>query len=220
MRNLLIISFILVLSVVTVSAQSERTLKQYFEGKQVTLRIVVPRTRSGVDIYPERTPSLNISDYTGRLNEFGASLDRGETASIKTLEVHSHRIKVILANTETGFNIHFKRLESWMLVPATVVDALSRYVEFGGNEKNGARLLEGSAAGYVRKGVVHVGPTTTYLKEGLKPEEVVWLLGAPTSISESRREGQSFLVYEFQRSGDRVLIAEFANRSLVASRTE
>ena len=221
MRSFLIICFILGLSVATVSAQSERTLKRYFEGKQVTLRISIP-ARRGVDVYPERAQSLDIREHTERLNEAGALLNRGETASIKRLEVHSNRIAVILADNGTGFTIHFNRLESWMLTPATVVDALGRYVEFNGNDKNGARLREGStdAAGYVRKGVVHVGPRTTYLKQGLKPEEVVSLLGAPASISESKREGQSLVVYEFQRSGDRVLVAEFVNGSLIASRTE
>jgi hypothetical protein len=209
-------------SAASVSAQSEHTLNQYFEGKQVTLRIAIPRAKRGVDVYPERAPSLDVREYTDRLNEFGASLNRGETASIKRLQVRSNWIAVILANSNTGFNIHFNRLDSWLLTPATVVDALSRYVEFNRNDKSGAQLVGGSsdAAGYVRKGVVHVGPRGTYLKEGLSPEEVLSLLGAPTSIFETRRAGQSMLVYEFQRSGDRVLIAEFVNRNLISSRTE
>jgi hypothetical protein len=221
MRNFLAICFILGLSVVTVSAQSERTLNRYFEGKQVTLRIAIPRTRRGVDVYPERAQPLDIGDYTERLSKSGAFYDRGEKVSIKRLEVHSDRIEVIIAANCTGFNIHFNRLESWMLTPATVVDALGRYVEFNYNDKNGARLTEGTnAGGYVRKGVVHVGPRTTYLKVGLTPTEVVSLLGAPDSVSKSKREGQSLLVYEFQRSGDRVLIAEFVEDYLISSRTE
>ena len=221
MRNFPAICFTLGLFVATASAQSERTLNRYFEGKEVTLRIAIPRTSRGVDVYPERAQRLNIGEYTERLSESGALYNRGEKASIKRLEVHSNRIQVIVAANSTGFNIHFNRLESWMLTPATVVDALSRYVEFNYNDKNGARLTEGTnAGGYVRKGVVHVGPRSTYLKEGLKPAEVVSLLGAPASVSQSTREGQSLLVYEFQRSGDRVLIAEFLGGYLVSSRTE
>lgn len=221
MRKFVLLVFTLGLSVASVSAQSESALKRYFEGKQVTLRIAIPATSRGVDVYPERAQSLDIKEYTERLEESGALLDRGQTASIKRLEVNSHRIKVILANS-TGFSIHFNRLESWMLTPATVVDSLGRYVEFSGSDKNGARLLEGStnAAGYVRKGIVQVGPRTTYLKLGLTPAQVVSLLGVPKSISESEREGQSLVVYEFQRSGDRVLIAEFLGGSLITTRTE
>jgi hypothetical protein len=222
MRKFLLLVFVLGLSGASVAAQSESALKAYFEGKQVTLRIAIPQTSRGVDIYPERALSLDVKEYTERLNESGALLNRGERRSIRTIEFHSNRIEVTLADTNTGFNIHFSRLESWMLTPATVVDALNRYVEFSGNDKNGARLLGGStdAAGYVRKGVVHVGPRSTYLKEGLTTGEVVSLLGAPASISESKREGQSLLVYEFQRSGDRVLIAEFLGGSLITTRTE
>jgi len=221
MRNFPAICFILGLSVASASAQSERTLNRYFEGKQVTLRIAVPRTRRGVDVYPERTQPLDIADYSKRLSESGALYNRGEKASIKRLEVHSDRIEVILADNSTGFNIHFNRLESWMLTPATVVDALGRYVEFNYNDKNGARLTEGTnAGGYVRKGVVHVGPRSTYLKEGLSREEVVSLLGAPTSILQGKRDGRSVVVYEFQRSGDQVFVTEFLNGSLIASRTE
>jgi hypothetical protein len=108
-----------------------------------------------------------------------------------------------------------------MLTPATVVDALSRYVEFNYNDKNGARLTEGiNAGGYVRKGVVHLGPRSTYLKEGLSREEVVSLLGAPTSILQRKRDGRSVVVYEFQRSGDRVFVAEFLGGNLISSRTK
>ena len=221
MRIFVAICFTLGLFVATSSAQSERTLNRYFEGKQVTLRIAIPRTRRGVEVYPERAQPLDIADYTEHLSESGALYNRGEKVSIKRLEVHPDRIEVILAANSTGFNIHFNRLESWMLTPATVVDALGRYVEFNYNDKNGARLTEETkAGGYVRKGVVHVGPRTTYLKVGLTPAEVVSLLGAPDSVSKSKREGQSLLVYEFQRSGDRVLIAEFVNGGLSTTRTE
>jgi hypothetical protein len=222
MLRFLAIVFILGLSLATVSAQSERELKKYFEGKEITLRITLPQQSRGIDLYPERTQSFDFKAYTERLSKHGTSLNRGETAQITNLKVQSNQIKVILADTRTGFNIHFKRLESWMLTPATVVDALSRYVEFSNEDKIAARLSEGAAeaAGYVRRGVVHVGPRTTYLKEGLRAEEVVSLLGEPTSISESERQGQSLLVYEFQRGVDRVLVAEFVDGSLISSRTE
>ena len=222
MRNFVVIIFFLGLSTATVAAQSERSLKRYFEGKQVALRIALPEQTHGVDIYPERTHSLNFKAYAEQLSGCGAFLNRGDSAPITRLKVHANEIELAIAGTRTGFNIHFNRLESWMLTPATVVDALSRYVEFGAEEKNAARLQADAidATGFVRKGVVHVGPGTTYLKQGLKPDDVISLLGTPTSISESKREGRPVLVYEFQRSGDRVLIAEFLDGNLISSRTK
>ena len=71
-----------------------------------------------------------------------------------------------------------------------------------------------------RAGIVRVGPSTTYLKEGFSLEEVLRLLGAPAAISE-RHDGDEFVTtYEFPRGQNRILIAEFVNGALVRSRTE
>jgi len=70
-----------------------------------------------------------------------------------------------------------------------------------------------------RIGIVRVGPSTTYLKQGLSTEEVVRLLGEPTAIF-GREEASDALTYVFARSEDRVLVAEFVKGSLVSSRTE
>lgn len=79
----------------------------------------------------------------------------------------------------------------------------------------------GSKRHTVRKaGIVRVGPSTTYLKEGFSLEEVLRLLGEPAAISE-RHDGNEFITtYEFPRGQNRILIAEFVNGALVRSRTE
>ncbi|HEV7797157.1 MAG TPA: hypothetical protein VGO73_03305 [Pyrinomonadaceae bacterium] len=71
-----------------------------------------------------------------------------------------------------------------------------------------------------KPGVVRVGPRTTYIKEGLSSEEVVRLLGKPTSISERKENDFVVTTYEFQRGEGRILIAEFVKGLLVRSRTE
>jgi hypothetical protein len=48
----------------------------------------------------------------------------------------------------------------------------------------------------------------------------VSLLGTPTSILQRKRDGRSVVVYEFQRSGDRVFVAEFLGGNLISSRTK
>lgn len=68
--------------------------------------------------------------------------------------------------------------------------------------------------------VIRVGPSTTYLKNGLRPNDVVRFLGRPATVSE-RRDGElSFATYIFARSGGRILVAEFENGVLVNSYTE
>jgi hypothetical protein len=71
-----------------------------------------------------------------------------------------------------------------------------------------------------KPGVVKVGPRTTYLKAGLRTDEVIRLLGKPSSISERTEHDVVIATYEFQRGEGRVLIAEFEAGILVRSRTE
>ncbi|HKS28049.1 MAG TPA: hypothetical protein VJS44_09525 [Pyrinomonadaceae bacterium] len=68
--------------------------------------------------------------------------------------------------------------------------------------------------------VVRVGPTTTYLKNGLSKEEVVRLLGKPASVSERLEGGRILATYTFPRSEGRVLVAQFENGILIDSRME
>jgi hypothetical protein len=79
----------------------------------------------------------------------------------------------------------------------------------------------GSKRHTLRKaGIVRVGPSTTYLKEGFSLEEVVRLLGEPAAISERYDGDESVTTYEFPRGQNRILVAEFVNGALVRSRTE
>lgn len=72
-----------------------------------------------------------------------------------------------------------------------------------------------------KPGVVQLGPRTTYLKEGLTTEEVLRVMGRPTTAGSERNEQGSIVTsYEFSRGDGRVLIAEFIDNALVRSRTE
>ena len=67
-------------------------------------------------------------------------------------------------------------------------------------------------------GVLRLGPSTTYLKNGLRADEVLRFLGRPASVSE-RQDGDLHLAtYTFARGEGRVLVAEFENGLLVSSR--
>jgi hypothetical protein len=68
--------------------------------------------------------------------------------------------------------------------------------------------------------VVRLGPSTTYLKNGLSTSEVLRLMGEPAMVSE-RAEGETKVItYVFLRSQGRALVTEFANDLLISSRTE
>ena len=71
-----------------------------------------------------------------------------------------------------------------------------------------------------KSGVVRVGPSTTYLKEGFTIEEVVRLLGQPALVSKHQSGSDWVTTYEFSRGQNRFLVAEFVGGVLVGSRTE
>jgi hypothetical protein len=68
--------------------------------------------------------------------------------------------------------------------------------------------------------VIRVGPPTTFVKEGLRTEEVLRLLGKPVATSERVEQGLVVTTYEFLRGGGRVLVADFVSDALVHSRIE
>ena len=218
--GLLIIFFLFTL---TGRAQSATDLKQFFEGKTVTLRIDLPATKNGVNIYPERSQPFDYKEYGERLKRHGAFVRGYEVVTITKLDVKGKEIQVQLAGYGTPqgvarFNIHFNRIESWMLTPIAVVDALNRYVDFDNSLI--ASLPARQSGGAFRHGVVRFGPRSTYLKEGLRTQAVLRLLGQPSTVSE-RHEGDAVVTrYEFDRSEGRVIVAEFVSDALVRSRTE
>ena len=223
MKHIIGLLLIVFSSTGTAWAQSESELKQFFEGKTVTLRIDLPATKDGVNIYPERSQPFDYKEYGDRLKRHGAFVRGFEVVTITRLDVKGKEIEVQVAGYGTPegvarFNVHFNRIESWMLTPVAVLDALNRYVDFDNSLI--ASLPERQNGGAVRYGVVRFGPRTTYLKEGLRSQEVVRLLGQPSTVSE-RTEGDAVVTrYEFDRSEGRVIVAEFVSDALVRTRTE
>ena len=89
--GLLIIFF---LFTVTGRAQSETELKQFFQGKTVTLRIDLPATKDGVNIYPERSQPFDYKEYGERLLRHGAFVRGYEVVTITQLDVKGKEIEV------------------------------------------------------------------------------------------------------------------------------
>jgi hypothetical protein len=227
MRRFAILISLLFITI-SAQAQSARDLQTFFEGKQVTLRIDMPRTSSGINVYPERAQALDYREYTARLRAHGVALKGGSCAEINQLKVKSNHLELQLGTAgrpkAARFNVHFNRIDDWMLTPATIVDALRRYMQFSEADQNAAKLNSSSTssytAGYVRHKVLQLGPRTTYLQEGMKQDEAVWLLGEPLSITTRNTEDGLVSVYEFRRSNARTLIAEFSAGKLIGYRTE
>src|SRR5215510_11029905 len=118
MNRLLIVWLVFIASVATVSAQTERDLKQHFEGKTVTLQIDMPAAKDGVNVFPERGLAMDYDQYAEQLKRHGAAGHKGDEIVITKIKVQDNSIEVKLGNelqASTGFIVHFKRLDSFLL---------------------------------------------------------------------------------------------------------
>ena len=95
-------------------AQNPDALAPYFEGKQVTVKIDMPATQKGVDIYPNRQPTLDAKSYGDRLKQFGVSLQKGDTTMVTKVKVNKDNVEFQLggggygtAGDNTDTSVHF-----------------------------------------------------------------------------------------------------------------
>jgi hypothetical protein len=74
-------------------AQSEAALKERFEGHPVTLKLAMPGTEDGVDVYPGTEKPLDYSRYASRLKNFGTAIKSGQSALVTKIKVKSSLIE-------------------------------------------------------------------------------------------------------------------------------
>lgn len=83
---------------VSALAQNERkaqetVLKQYFEGKQVRLKMDMPAAKSGVDVHPENPMPVNYKEHSNDVRKFGVGVRNGATGTITEVEVGDKKIE-------------------------------------------------------------------------------------------------------------------------------
>jgi hypothetical protein len=74
-------------------AQTEAALREYFEGKPVTLKLAMPGTETGVDIYPADPKPLDYPRYASRLKDNGTAIKAGERAMVTKIRVKGTHIE-------------------------------------------------------------------------------------------------------------------------------
>lgn len=83
-------------------AQSESALKEYFEGRTVSVKQPMPGTEDGVDIYPGSDRPLDYPKYAGRLKEYGTAIRAGEPAIVTKVKVKPKHIEFQLGGGGYG----------------------------------------------------------------------------------------------------------------------
>lgn len=102
MKTILLLATSLLLMSSSLSSQDEAMLKNYFEGKMVTLKLDMPATKEGVEIYPNKSTPLDFGDYSKRIKEHGISIYSGDKIMITTVKLKKKHIEFQLGGGGYG----------------------------------------------------------------------------------------------------------------------
>jgi hypothetical protein len=83
-------------------AQSEDALKDAFEGKSVVVKIDMPGTQEGVDVYPDARRPMDMTQYAARIKSYGIAIHNGESVMITRVRVKDKLIEFQLGGGGYG----------------------------------------------------------------------------------------------------------------------
>jgi hypothetical protein len=83
-------------------AQDAAALSQFFEGKQVVVKIDMPGTQQGIDLYPQKDGMLDAKAYGKRIKSFPIALHNGDAVMITTVKVKDKLIEFQLGGGGFG----------------------------------------------------------------------------------------------------------------------
>lgn len=83
-------------------AQSEDILRRFFEGKTVAIKVDMPGSERGVDVYPGTSQPIDFPKLAKRLKEFGTAVRRGDEILITKLKVKKDLIEFQLGGGGFG----------------------------------------------------------------------------------------------------------------------
>jgi hypothetical protein len=83
-------------------AQSEPALKDFFEGKSVRVKMDMPATQQGIDIYPDARRAVNFDEYSARLKSTGIAIRSGDSVLVTRVRVKDKLIEFQLAGGGYG----------------------------------------------------------------------------------------------------------------------
>ena len=102
MRTLPLLALALALPWTRGEAQDEAALRRAFEGQSVVLRIDMPGTSSGVNVYPERDMPVDFPEVATRLKKFGTAIRSGDAVMVTKIRVKDDLIEFQLGGGGYG----------------------------------------------------------------------------------------------------------------------
>jgi hypothetical protein len=83
-------------------AQTESELKDFFEGKSVIVKVDMPATQEGIDVFPDARRAIDFSQYSARLKSYGVAIKNGDSVMITKVRVKDKVIEFQLAGGGFG----------------------------------------------------------------------------------------------------------------------
>ncbi len=102
MKNVLILLFLATNAFAQTPRGAQADLEQFFEGRKVKVKIDMPATKYGIDVWPTRNPQMNFDDYAKRLKQFGTSVHEGDSLLITKVKVKKDLIEFQLGGGGFG----------------------------------------------------------------------------------------------------------------------
>jgi hypothetical protein len=84
------------------AAQSEDVLRRFFEGKSVLVKLDMPGTEDGVDVYPGTSSPVDFPRHAQRVKRYGTAIRRGEEVLITKIKVKKDLIEFQLGGGGYG----------------------------------------------------------------------------------------------------------------------
>jgi hypothetical protein len=83
-------------------AQNEAALREYFEGKSVRVKIDMPATQEGIDVYPDARRPLDFGVYSNRVKSYGIAVRNGDSIMVTRIRVKEKLIEFHLGGGGYG----------------------------------------------------------------------------------------------------------------------
>jgi hypothetical protein len=83
-------------------AQSEAALMDFFEGKSVVVKIDMPATQQGIDVFPDARRPMDFAAYSARLKTTGVAIRNGESVLVTKIRLKDKLIEFQLAGGGYG----------------------------------------------------------------------------------------------------------------------
>jgi hypothetical protein len=96
------IVFVIFLGAFSLRAQDAQSLSQFFEGTQVVVKIDMPGSQQGIDIYPQKDNLLDAKNYGKRMKSFPVALHNGDAVMVTTVKVNDKLIEFQLGGGGFG----------------------------------------------------------------------------------------------------------------------